>query len=96
MVATSQRRKEKINKALEINNSDSNALYRLGACYYKEKNYEKILENDKLKKYINEDIQLYFYLYIYYKSFEKDFWLNRKKAREWNCGFQVAILCERM
>lgn len=26
----------------------------------KEKNYEKILKNDKLKKYINEDIQLYF------------------------------------
>ena len=33
--------KEKINKALDIDSNNSNALYRLGSCYYKEKNYEK-------------------------------------------------------
>lgn len=33
--------KEKTEKALELDCSNSLALYRLGCCYYKEKNYEK-------------------------------------------------------
>ena len=33
--------KEKIEKVLELDANNANALYRLGSCYYKEKNYEK-------------------------------------------------------
>ncbi len=45
--------KEKIIKALEKNNTSSSALYRLGVCYYREKNYERAEE--LFEKAINSD-----------------------------------------
>lgn len=45
--------KEKIEKSLSMNNNSSEALYRLGCCFYKEKNSEKA--EDLFKQAIIED-----------------------------------------